>query len=180
MGFGFNLFFMFIIVPLTGIVLLAWIVTGKSFFGKIIGLIFLAIFSLVLLVSTIHFFRSKTELSKDDYYGEYVVNRNYFAGKQADWQYENFRFEIKENDSIYFYVTNREKVLKTYRGTISTTDPNLYRSVILKINMEQPTHHILASNPTIYRNSWDFNLVFLSPKFNNVYFTKGTWEPIEK
>jgi hypothetical protein len=42
--------------------------------------------------------------------------------------------------------------------------------------MEQPTHHIMTSNPTTYRSAWSFYLVFYSPKFNNVYFKKGTME----
>jgi hypothetical protein len=45
--------------------------------------------------------------------------------------------------------------------------------------MEQPTHHILTGNPTTYRNSWDFYLVFYSSKFNNVFFKKGKWEKLD-
>jgi len=46
--------------------------------------------------------------------------------------------------------------------------------------MQQPTHHIVTSNPTTYRSAWSFYLVFESPKFNNVYFKKGQWTPIVK
>jgi hypothetical protein len=46
--------------------------------------------------------------------------------------------------------------------------------------MEQPTHHIMTSNPTTYRGVWDFDLVFNSPAFDNMYFTKGKWKPINK
>jgi len=45
--------------------------------------------------------------------------------------------------------------------------------------MTQPTIHILASNPTTYRNAWNFYLVFNSPKFGNMFFKKGKWEEIE-
>ena len=120
----------------------------------------------------------KKELDKSDYHGEYIVNRDYFPGSQTDWQYDNFRFVIKVNDSIYFYVTDKEKILKTYRGTITTTKP--YISERLIINMEQPTHHVMTSNPTTYRSAWSFYLVFNSPKFNNMFFEKGKWKPIEK
>ena len=39
---------------------------------------------------------------------------------------------------------------------------------------------LLVENPTTYRSAWSFYLVFYSPKFNNVYFKKGSWESIEK
>jgi hypothetical protein len=178
MGFGFNLFVVFILFPLTVILLLIWLFSGKKLFGKTIGLIWLGIIGLVVFSMTINWLTSKTELEKKDYYGQYIVNRDFFPGKQADWQYENFRFEIKENDSIYFYVTDKEKILKTYRGTITTTGS--YVSKRLIVNMEQPTNHILKSNPTTYRSTWSFILVFYSPKFNNVYFKKGEWKPLKE
>lgn len=177
MGFGFNLFFVFILVPLTGILLVIWLVTRKKIFGKTVGLIWLGISGLGLLSGTVQLLTAKTELKKKDYYGQYIVNRDYFSGKQADWQYENFRFEIKDNDSIYFYVTDKEKILKTYRGTIRTTMP--YSSERLILNMERPTHHIMSSDPTTYRSAWSFYLVFYSPKFNNIYFKKGQWKPLD-
>ncbi|WP_437918720.1 hypothetical protein [Sphingobacterium sp. LRF_L2] len=178
MGFGFNLFFLFIFIPLTGILLITWLLSKKKIFGKTLGLILLGISGIVFLSRTMHWLTAKTELKKKDYYGEYVINRAYFPGRQADWQYDNFRLEINDNDSIYFYVTDKEKILKTYRGTITATIP--YNSARLIINMEQPTHHILTSNPTVYRSPWSFYLVFYSPKFHNVYFKKDKWKPIDK
>lgn len=177
MGFGFNLFFIFILVPATIILLLVWLFSKKQIFGKTLGIVWLSILSLALFSYIVQALTSKKELKKKDYYGQYIVDRGFFAGKQADWQYNNFRFEITENDSIYFYVTKNEKILQTFRGTIATTQP--YSSERLIINMQQPTHHIVASNPTTYRSAWSFYLVFESSKFNNVYFKKGQWTPIK-
>lgn len=179
MGFGFNLFFIFILVPLTGILLIAWLLSRKLWVGKILGIIWLGIFGLVLLSGIVRWLTSKTELDKEDYYGEYVIKRDYFKGKYADWQYNHFRFEITDKDSIIFYVTDKDKILKKYRGTIRTTDPRNHNSARLIIEMEPPTHHIMISNPTTYRSAWDFYLVFKSPKFHNVFFEKGKWKPIE-
>ncbi len=172
------LFFLFILAPLTGILLLTWLVTKNKIYGKIVGYFWLGLFGLFIFGTIIRLLTDKKELDKKDYYGEYIVNRNYFKGRQTDWQYDNFRFEIKENDSIYFYVTDNEKILKTYRGTITTTKP--YSSERLIINIEQPPHHIMTSNPTTYRSAWSFYLVFDSPKFNSVYFKKGKWKPLDK
>ncbi|MBB4801617.1 hypothetical protein HNP37_001678 [Flavobacterium nitrogenifigens] len=177
MGFGFNLFFVFILLPLTFLLLLIWLIKRKRVFGKTIGLLWLGIFGLVLFSVTIRWLTGKTELEKKDYYGQYIVDRDFFPGKQSDWQYDNFRFEIKENDSIYFYVTDKDRIVKRYRGTIKTT--TTYNSERLILNMNQPIHHIMSSNPTTYRSAWSFYLVFYSPKFNNVYFKKGKWKPID-
>ena len=135
MGFGFNLLFVFILVPLTGILLVTWLLTRKKIYGSALAIIWVTIFGLILLSFILRWFTEKTILDKKDYYGEYIVNRDYFPGKQADWQYNNFRFEIKNNDSIYFYVTDEEKILKTYRGTITTTQS--YNSERLIIRMDQ-------------------------------------------
>ena len=176
MGFGFNLFFIFILVPLTGILLIVGRLTKKRLIGKMLGFIWLGIFGLVFLSGIIQWLNSKTELEKEDYHGEYIINRDYFEGEQTDWQYEHFRFEITEEDSLFFYVTDKEKILKTFRGTIKTTAP--YRSARLIIEMDEPIHHILSSNPTTYRSAWDFYLVFESQKFHNLFFEKGKWKPI--
>lgn len=166
------------IFPLTIILIVIWAITRKKIVGKILGYFWLGLFGLFCLGVVIKLLTDQKVLDKEDYYGEYIVNRDYFHGSQSDWQYNNFRFEIKENDSIYFYLTDKEKIVKTYRGTITTT--KRYCSERLKLKMEQPTHHILTSNPTTYRGAWSFYLVFQSPKFNNVYFKKGKWKPLDK
>ena len=179
MGFGFNLFFIFIFIPLLGILLLVWLISKKQQLGILLGGICLGVLGLSILLGFIQFLTSKKDLDKEDYYGAYIINRDYFKGQQADWQYNHFRFEITKEDSIFFYVTEEEKILETYRGTIKTTEPGTYSSARLIINMEQPGHHILTSNPTSYRAVWDFYLVLKSPKFHNMFFQKGKWKSIE-
>lgn len=159
--------------------LLIWAISKNKTFGKIVVYFWLGIFCLFIIGTLMNIFIKKTELSKKHYYGTYIVDRDFFKGSQADWQYKHYRFEINENDSIYFYETNNEKIVKTYTGTITTTNPKFYDSDRLIIKMDQPTHHILTSNPTTVRSAWSFYLVFNSPKFNNVFFKKRKWEPIE-
>ena len=178
MGFGFNLGMVFIVLPTIVILFVLLVATKKQLFGKAIAGIIIGISALVLFSSVMSFLNSKTELSKDDYYGSYIVDRNYFPGKQADWQYNSFRFDIKDNDSVYFYHMKNNKTIKVYKGTISTIKTS-YNSERLAIHMEQPTHHILTTNPTIYRGNWDFELVFNSPKFYNMFFKKGEWQPLK-
>jgi hypothetical protein len=158
MGFGFNLLFAFILLPGTVILLLIWGLTRKRAFGLALGCIWIPVFVLAFIAIVLRWASEKKSLSKNDFRGRYVINRSYFAGKQANWQYDSFRFEIKDNDSIYFYVTDKEKILETYKGTINTT--NNYVSARLLLNMQHPTHHILSSNPTIIRKHSTFILIF--------------------
>jgi hypothetical protein len=170
MGFGFNLFFIFILLPLIIILVIGGFAMDSRRSFKGIGYIGIFLIGLIILSNIIQFCTAKTVLKKSDYYGVYVVDKNFFKGKQADWQYNTYRFEIKKNDTIYFHFTQNDSILKTYKGTISTSNP--YGSERLIINMIKPTHHILTTNPTIMRSAWDFNLVFNSPKFGNVFFKK--------
>lgn len=176
MGFGAGLFLIFIFLPVSGLLLLIWLFSKNPIFGKILGLMWVGAFGLLILSIIANKLSTPIFLQKKDYYGEYIVNRDHYPGYQADWQYKTFRFEIKDNDSIYFHVTEKNKVLETFRGTIETTQHHTSERLI--INMEQPTHHILTTNPTIYRSPWSFYLVFDSPKFNNVFFKKGKWKAL--
>jgi hypothetical protein len=54
MGFGFNLLMVFILFPLKGLLLTGWLLKRKIIFGKLIGLIWLGILSIVLLAITIN------------------------------------------------------------------------------------------------------------------------------
>mgnify|MGYP003418320336 FL=1 len=167
----------FIIFPIAIILLFTWLITKKIIYGKILGIFYLIIIAFAILGSIINYLSTPKILKKNDYYGEYVIKRDFFKGKQSDWQYNHFRFEIKENDSIYFYFTENEKILKTIRGKITTVKP--YSSERLIIKMDS-SFHILETNPTIYREPFDFYLVFKSEKFNNVFFEKGQWKSLNK
>jgi hypothetical protein len=145
MGFGFNLFFVFILLPLTALLLLTWALTRKKVFGKAIGILWVSIFALPILAMLTRPLSKKKVLKQEDYYGGYVIDRRYFPGKHADWQYHNFHFIIKPNDSIYFHSTPADGPARVYPGTISTMAP--YGSARLVLHMAAPTHHVLATDP---------------------------------
>lgn len=151
--------------------------TGKKIFGYALIGLWAGIILLYILAFIFKPFYTKKILDKSDFYGEYVIDRDFFPGKQADWQYNHFRFEIKKSNIIYFHVTDKENIIETHEGIV--TYPSPYNSARIAIEMNQPTHHILSSNPTIYREIWDYFLVFNSPKFHNMYFRKAKWKPIE-
>lgn len=167
-----------VLLPLTGILLLLWLITRKNIFGKIAGTLWLGLISLIILLYIVSIFTSKKEINKNDIYGEYVIDRNKCAGKQADWQYNHYRFKITEDNKIFFYVTENERIIKTIEGTVEIKE-YYTPSPRLKINFDEPRFHIIQYNPTLYREIWSFYYVFYSDKFDNMFFTKGTWKSID-
>jgi hypothetical protein len=178
MGFGFNLFCAFILLPLTFLLVAAWGITGKNVFAKAVGFVWGGLILLVILVAIGNALAPSPFLEKEDFYGEYIIDRKQFPGKQADWQYESFRFVINSDNSMNFYVMQQGKEIEVFRGYVSAVSH--YQSARLAVYMAQPTHHILTTGPTIYRRDGSFFLVFNSPKFGNVFFKKGDWEPLDK
>ena len=122
-----------------------------------------------------NFLNSKTTVSKEDFYGTYIVDRNFFKGKNADWQYNHYRFEITKDDELNLYITDENKILKIYKRKVQFIDGEA--SPHLKIINENP-NFILEAEPTLYRNSWDFYLVFKTQPYSNTFFKKGKWKPI--
>ena len=178
MGFGFNLFFILILIPLSIILLISWGISRKKIFGKALSGIWIVVIGLVLLVSIVNLIASLNELDRDDIYGDYVIDRTKYPGKQSDWQYEHFRFEINQNDEILFHLTERAKILKTYKGKIHFLDQ--YKVPRIVLNFENSKHHIINENPTLFRKGKTFYYVFYSSKFGNVFFTKDKWKEIDK
>ncbi|RSK23871.1 hypothetical protein [Hymenobacter metallilatus] len=171
-----SFFFIFILVPGTLLLFLLTAVTQKKIFLKILGggWVVVATLGIVLFVTRPLF--ETIKLKKEDLYGSYIIDRSKFPGRQADWQYNTFRFTITPDDRITFYVIDGSRIVKLYVGTVYTVKP--YESYRLAVSMQQPTHHIMSSNPTIYRRGRQFYLVFNSPLFGNVFFRKGDWEPL--
>jgi hypothetical protein len=174
MGFGFSLFFVFILVPITGILLLTWLFTRKKVIGKILALVWIGILGLILSISIIHFLTGKKELDREDVYGEYIIDRSKFPGKQADWQYDHFRFEITRQNQFQFHLTDKEKIVKTYKGKVTFLES--YARPRIVVHVDTPAHHIIEERPTLFRTVWGFYYVFNSPRYGNVFFIKGKWK----
>lgn len=176
MGFGANLFFVFILIPGTLIMLIVWLFTRSKQIGRLLILGWASVFGLAALSIAMQFFTEKKQLQRDDIYGTYVIDRSKFPGKQADWQYNHFRFSITKDNKFNFYVTDGNKVITIYQGSISFLE--VYGHPRLVLQLPKPHHHIMEEAPTLYRNVFSFYYVFHSRKFGNVFFTKGDWKPI--
>jgi hypothetical protein len=188
MGFGFNLFIFPILVIVFGAFLLYTIIriiialinkdrqTIIRLF-KSWGIIGLIIIGIPLLFTVLKPLSSKMIVNENDTRGKYIINREMFSGKQADWQYNHFRFEITNNDKFLFHITENEKIIKTIEGHVTYHSP--WESVRFKIHLNKSKHHILKYTPTLYRDIWSFYYVFHSEKFGNMFFKKGEWRQID-
>ncbi len=178
MGFGFNLILVFVLVPLTGLLLMTWAISQSRILGYVLGLMWGGVILLVILSMTLQSIFAKKVLTHEDYRGSYVIDRDMFPGTNADWQYDHFRFEITDDDSIHFHATNGARIVETWTGHISTVVP--YSSARLIIHMQPPVPHVLECLPTTYRDTWNFKLVFHSKHYHNMYFKQGRWKPIRR
>lgn len=174
------IFFSLVLFLLLGFITLILLsisyLTKKIIFIKLcVGLWLLSIlFFLTIILS--NFLTSKTNVEKSDYYGAYVVDRDFFKGKNADWQYNHYRFEITKNDELNLYVTDKKKILKIYKRKIEFIEGGA--SPHLKIINKNP-NFILESEPTLVRNAWAFYLVFNTKPYSNMFFKKGSWKALD-
>lgn len=160
----------FVILPSTVVLLLLWIIFRKAIFGKILGLIWGGIISLLVLSLVLHIFTTKMKLTKNKIYGEYVIDKSKFPGRQADWQYDNFKFEITKDNIFHFSYKSLTDEYETEKIPVRILEQ--YYSDRLEIGKDTTRHHIIVDNPTLYRNVWSFYYVFESEKFGNVFFKK--------
>ena len=173
------LFIIFIAILLSAVVILlilGWVITKNIIFAKLIGAVVLGVVGVILMLSVIRLFTSKKELTRSDIYGTYIIDRTKFSSKQADWQYNHYRFEITRQNEFLFQLTEKEKVTKTYHGKAIFV-PN-YKIPRIVLQVDSPLYHIINKEPTLYRTAWSFYYVFRSPKFGNVFFKKSKWKPI--
>ncbi len=171
--------FLFVVIFIISLfLLLLKFIFKKKIFGKIIIGLWLFYISIPFLMILISIFTDKKEIEKDDIYGTYVINRDKCAGKQADWQYNHYRFEIKEDNTIIFYITDGKKIIKEIKGTVEVKE-YFTPSPHLKINFAEPRFHVIKDNPTLYREVWSFYYVFCSEKYGNMFFSKGNWKSID-
>lgn len=179
MGFGANLFLVFAgpFILIVGGVLLYFY--GRSItFWKIVGIGFT---SLLLLVGALKFFTTPMTLDADDFYGDYIVDRSYFPGPEADWQYNHCRFTITTDNKIYLKITDKNRHIKTFEGKVKINKGS--KSAWLSVKMNDYNHIIgkdYNGTPRINRSPFHFHLVFKSPWYHNMYFKKGKWKPLKK
>ena len=172
-------FLLFVLLPIGLIVLLYSAISGKTGCLKLLLIAGGAGAFLLLLMILIYPSWQQIELEPEDYLGSYIIDRYYFRGPQADWQYNHFRFKIRKPNKVFFYQTEGAKIEKVYRGKAFWITKG-HSSARIHLEMDSPTHFIIASDPTTFRFVDNFRLVFNTTRFGNVRFRKEKWEALKK
>ncbi|MDI9310286.1 MAG: hypothetical protein QM535_08720 [Limnohabitans sp.] len=173
------LFFYLLVYSVIAIIAIPFFIIGSVFKKKIIINIGYSIllfpFFLMILVSIFNtLFVDRMNLSKNEIYGEYVIDASKFAGKNADWQHEHFELNISKDDILQLYIYNDNgDIVKTITKEIEIKDQ--YSNARLNIYPKNTDYHILQKNPTLYRNVWSYYYVFNSSKYGNMFFVKKSW-----
>lgn len=133
---------------------------GASFVGSvaIILLLILAIQIADLILRPVH-------PDKEDVIGHYVIARDKWPGKNADWQHETYTLEITESHAIVRDA--RTKTVWKYRIEWSSIYDHLWGFADY-----DKRHHIIGNGPTLYRGSFGHHYVFESPLYGNVFFER--------
>ena len=105
--------FIFIIWPIILIGLIGWVINSQKSLNKTTGFIWFLLVALII-ISFARRITRKIELDREDVYGEYVIDTTHFYGPQAKWQYNHYRFEIKRNNKIVFFLTDKNKIIHSY------------------------------------------------------------------
>lgn len=168
MGFGFNLFvFPALIVISIGLLIYFFVTKSKGAIKIFCGL--WAVVILLFIVATITAkFNQPIRLTREQIIGNYRIDKKFYPGKNADWQYEHYRFSITPTDSLYFYLTQRGKDLKVIRSKIkySSEPPYLWAVVNDASNCK------VKLTPTLFRGHNRFYYVFHSDVYGNMFFRK--------
>lgn len=175
------LFYLLILIILlfpTSIFLIIGYFSKKKIFFKIGYFILIAPFILIFTISIYNFlFIDKMTVAKENIYGEYIIDRKKYDGKNANWQYEHFKIKITEDDKLHLMIYNDYgKIAKVITKKIVIYDG--FSNARLKINSSPDDYHLLQENPTLYRNVWSYYYVFHSSKYGNMFFIKKPWYQI--
>ena len=168
MAFGFNLIgFPLLLLATAGLIIYYLIKRSKL---SLIILASLWVLTILFFITTsvITSFDKPVSLTKEKIIGIYRIDTGFYPGQNANWQYDHFRFTITPTDSIYFYLINKDSIVKKYNWKLdySIGPPSLW-----KIKTDS-TYHVTKYPPTLFRGHKRFYYVFRSDKYGNMFFRK--------
>jgi hypothetical protein len=106
---------------------------------------------------------------KDQIYGTYRVDKTKFDKAEALWQYENFEIQIGRDHILRLYqLQPNRKIIDSAVFTFS----EYFNAAHISLDLDSTRHHILSTNPTLFRKPFHFYYVFESRKFGNMFFKK--------
>lgn len=148
--------------------LIAYSVNKDRLFLKVIGVLWGMVFLLFIVNGIIRNNERPIRLTKEDIVGVYRVDRSFYPGKNAEWQYRHLNFEITKDDRFILKVLKDDGKLNVLRGKVrwEVGPPDFW-----SLEMKSGTHHLIKEAPTLYRGPHSFYYVFRSD-WGNVFFRK--------
>ncbi len=113
MGFGFNLFGFPLLILATFGLLIYFFVSQKKIALIILGGLWVLAISVIILNLIVDYNRTPIRLTKNDIVGEYRIDKTFFPGTNAKWQYDLYKFYITNKDSILFVVMKEKEIPRT-------------------------------------------------------------------
>lgn len=167
MAFLFN----FLVLAIISFVLIAVYADTKSETPlKILLGMWIAAFAFLVLGLSLEYYNRPTPLQKSDVIGTYQIDRKFYPGPNAEWQYAHFAFSILPSDSIIFVEANE-----------NGTSQKIYQHQLQWVQgikatwrvIADSTSHVLENPPTLYRHRHHFYYVLNSRKFGKMFFRKA-------
>lgn len=140
------------------------------------------------------FFTSPMTVRKIHLESNYIIDREMFKGKDADWQYNHYALKIDE-DTLYLRILNNNRIIKTFKKHIFYVDIDKHRFItfqegqysdefmeskeIDRLSLDTSKHHMLRLNPKLMSNPFSFRIILQSTKYGNMFFKKGKWKPLD-
>lgn len=177
MGTGFDTLFDFVLLPLAAASLAVWFFVYSKPYGKYV--LYAAIGFIVAVggLKGYDLYLKSTHIKAEDLYGSYIIDRSEYPGENADWQYNEFRFDIVPPNDIRFHKTTMERIANTTDGKLFFKER--YRDFDeLTLQMER-SRHLWDIQPIVRGDNEQFHLVFRSTEFGDMFFIKGEWKPLE-
>jgi len=116
-----------------------------------------------------HYLNKPMRLKTDQIYGTYRVDKTKFDTAEGRWQFENFEIQIGRDHVLRLYqLQPNRKILDAMEFTFS----QYFNAPHISLKIDSTRHHILSTNPTLYRKPFSFYYVFESRKFGNMFFEK--------
>lgn len=135
------------------------------------------VFSLIVVVSIILDSTPKyRRVSPSDVYGTYRIDRKFYPGKNADWQYKNIDFTITGNDRLVLMEFDDKGIMNQYTGKLTWSDTETRRALWSAKLAKK--HHLRLESPILYRSYFHFYYVIRSDKYGNMFFRRESDYPI--
>lgn len=168
MGLGFNLIGFPLLILTTLGLLTYFLITKKKAVLKILSVAWLLIIVVIATRLIANHYQTPIRLTKADIIGEYRIDTNHFNGINANWQHSHYKFIITATDSIIFYETNKDIIIRTFKEkiTYSPGPPDLWRV------QSDTAFHVIRYPPTLFRGHNKFYYVFVSERYGNMFFRR--------